>query len=147
MCKQLFCLHNTIEIKKLIANYLKCIIETSFSGNSLFIYFPLAGRCYQLILTTCKIVSSVVLVCLDYGMCLVFISVKNVLCLTRFCVFLCVWLELPSSAAAPSADDVSTMTSGVSTVDSASHQFQRLDSTKSQELQMQIKEMQDESQR
>ena len=62
-------------------------------------------------------------------------------------MFLCDWLDLTSGRVAPSVDDVSTMTSGVSTVDSPVHQFQHLDSTKSDELQMQIQEMQDESQR
>ena len=62
-------------------------------------------------------------------------------------LFLCVWLELPSIVVSPSTADVSTHTSGVSTDDLAILQFQRLDSSKSQELQMQLTEMQDESQR
>jgi len=55
--------------------------------------------------------------------------------------------ELPSGAVAPNVDDVSTHTSGVSTDDLAIQQVQCLDSTKNQELQMQVKEMQEESQR
>jgi len=57
------------------------------------------------------------------------------------------WLELALNVAVRAADDMSTHTSGVSTVDSATQQFQRLDSAKSHELQMQLKEMQDESHR
>jgi len=54
--------------------------------------------------------------------------------------------ELPSGAVAVNVDDVSTHTSGVSTDDLAVQQVQCLDSTKNQELQMQVKEMQEESQ-
>jgi len=60
------------------------------------------------------------------------------------CVCVCVWQELPSSSAgaASGADDVSTMTSGVSTVDSASQPSQHLDTTKCRQLQAQVKEIQ-----